>query len=138
MKARMMILKEYQDTRTGERFAAWRNVKGWRLRVLEALARAFTATRSTVQARAGYAAWALALVLVTHLLLFSGCSSRARVVEAADAAVVKKEVEFEANENVREVYYCGARTKGGKGCHNRVKRAGEHCWVHRDQPSEAK
>jgi hypothetical protein len=30
----------------------------------------------------------------------------------------------------KEAFYCGAITKSGKPCKKRVKKQGEHCWMH--------
>jgi outer membrane lipoprotein SlyB len=48
------------------------------------------------------------------------------------AAIGKtRTVTFEAaNASQKQTFYCGALTKQGKPCHNKVKAEGEHCHLH--------
>jgi hypothetical protein len=128
-KSRMMIQKAYRDTRTGETFLAWRTLKGWRLALLSALARLVTAGKATVQRRTGYVLITLGLVLLPFAL--SGCS-HAQKAEAQRTQTVQFEARTTEEREKKPAIYCGAPTKDGGRCRRRVKKEGEHCFMHRD------
>lgn len=130
MRARMMIVKEYEDTRTGERFDAWRSVAGWRLQLLAALARGLTAGRATFERRTGYACLALAALLLPFAL--TGCGAPKVRAEAQPQAT--QTVQFEARtaeeRAQKPAIHCGAPTKVGGKCKRRVRAEGLRCFMH--------
>jgi hypothetical protein len=139
MRSTMMIQKGYTDTRTGEQFVAWRNLSGWRLRVLAQIARLCTAARATVLTRAGYACLGLAaLALCASLSACEGSGAAAARAaarnEAAGATVapvgagVAAVVETQGAK--KAVHLCGAPTKDGGTCKRHVRREGLRCWMH--------
>lgn len=128
MTSRIILRKGYEDTGTGEAFSAWVSVGGWRLRMVETLARALTAAKATVMLRAGYAC--LGLAALTLCASLSGCGGAGQVEARAGtvgAAVAPVATEGAAK---RAAHLCGAATVAGGTCKRRVRREGLRCWMH--------
>lgn len=72
----------------------------------------------------GFARLSLLIVLTLTMMfgaVFATAQSRSRKLDNANASV---------NAPVKEAHYCGAMTKKGAPCRNRVKAAGSLCWIH--------
>jgi hypothetical protein len=133
MKGRVMIEGDYTDTATGERFRAWRSVRGWRLALLVRAAAILSVSMNGALNAAGRAMM-LAGALGLAVTMMS-CGRTAAVASAVEtrgvvASVANTGAGASSPVKAKEVHLCGAPTKAGGACRRRVRAEGMHCWMH--------